>query len=268
MRIRFAWTKGLVAIAVALAMSSVASAGTITLSGQVDATYTIFGTLVPGEAFFKDGQTHIYRVGIFVRVSDLAPGESFGLVGYDMTLSGSGLQRYSGSGGGGAVVRPNYVGNNPITNLIISASGKTLTNWYTGGQNFDNGVSHADLIGMLTAIDPASLNGLEDDQGQPATDPRLAIGTGEAPTKIGAIFLVWNGQVPSQLNFNNVLGALADVPGKKFFNAVSLTAPPVLFVPEPSSIALLSLACVGFVFVARRCAAANRLAGSNFYLIK
>jgi hypothetical protein len=259
------WTCVLTVIAIVLHVPSVASAGTVALSGIIQATYTPSGTLI-SETAFADGQPHIYRVGIFVKVSNLAPGESFGLVGYDMSLTGlggsgpHGLSRTTLSTGipGPLFPRPNYFRDAPTTNLIISASGQPLTNWYTSGQNGDLGVSFTDLIGIITAIDPASLNGLEDAQGQPATDPRLAIGTSAIGTRLGVLYLQWDGVTPSQLNFNSVLGALADVPGKKFFNANAISAPPLVFVPEPSSIALMGMAGVGLAFMARRVKIARR----------
>jgi hypothetical protein len=245
------WKLGLVAIAAALVISSAASAGTMNLYATVQATYTTAGSLI-AETFIADGQPHIYRVGIFVQVSNLAAGESFGLVGYDISLTG-GLSRNTLNIGGATTgltnPKPNYVPDNPTTNLIISASGNPLSNWYTGGQNGDLGTA-GDLIGMLTAIDPANLNGLEDNQAQPATDPRLAIGTSALGTRIGVVYVLWNGTTPGQFNFNNGLGAFADVPGKKFFNSFPVSG--IFTIPEPGTIVLMGMAGVGLAFMARR----------------
>jgi len=240
------------AIAV-VAMASAASAAVITLTPVIQNTYDATTGASQQAGFKNDGLPHIYRIGVIAQITGQAAGETFGLAGYDVTLGG-GLSRNTltvGSASSGLTnPKPNYVPDSPATTLIISSSGTTLANWYAGGQNGDLGSSLTDLIGLLTAIDPSNLNGLEDDNG-PAPDPRVNIGTGSG-TRLGAIYVKWDGTTIGTFQIGNALTASAAA--NKFNNSLpTVVAPLVLIpVPEPASIALMGFAGLGLVVVARR----------------
>jgi hypothetical protein len=210
----------------------------------------------------EPGTPELYRFDIYARVSGLGPNESFGLVGYDMTFS-PGFTRNSLNIGGASTgltnPKPNYVADNPTTPLVVSASGQPLTNYYTGGQNGDLGSSTTDLVGMLTAIDASNLDGLEDGDGVHATDPRLAIGTNAGGTRIGAIYLRWDGVTNARFTLVNCIGATANRTTKLFSETFPITTLPFVFPltpppnpAEPSSFVLAGLAGVGIVLFRRK----------------
>jgi len=251
------WKLGLAAVVALVGVASVASAGTIALKADVQATYDPTTGAKTADTYTNDGQPHIYRVAIMANTTNLGAGEAFGLVGYDVGITG-GLTRNTVSVGGATTgltnPKPNYVGDSPTTALFVSSTGNPLTNWYTGGQNGDLGSSTTDLLGMLTAVDSANLDGLEDDQGVHATDPRLSIGTSAAGTRLGVVYVKWNGTTDSFFNINNPLYSIASVPNHSFSNTVAAVANGFHFipVPEPTSIVLMGLAGLGTVMLARR----------------
>jgi len=250
------WKLGFVAVVAVLALASTSSAATVTLTPTVQATYDNAGVLI-GNSFIKDGQPHIYRVGIMASIQGLGANESFGLVGYDVALQGAGLTRNTVSVGGATTgltnPKPNYVADSPTTPYFISASGNPLTNYYTGGNNGDLGSLGTDLIGMLTAVDSANIGGLEDDQGvHVAVDPRTTIGTSGGGTRLGVVYVKWDGVTSSTFTLTSPLFSTVNSATHSFSNTAAATVVPAVFVPEPSTIVLASMACVGLAFAARR----------------
>jgi len=254
------WKTGFAAVAV-LAFASMASAATMSLTPVVQATYDATTGALVGNSYIRDNTPHIYRVALMAGVGALGANESFGLVGYDIGLQ-PGLSRNTVSVGGAATgltnPKPNFVADSPSTSLIISSSGQTLTNYYTGGQNGDLGSSTTDLVGLLTAIDASNLDGLEDDQGVHATDPRLAIGTAVGGTRVGVVYVKWDGTTTALFSVLNGLGSTANKSTKLFSNTFAIAQGEGVnsfkfqAVPEPASIALMGLAGLGTVLLARR----------------
>jgi len=247
-----------VAAVAIVAMASVASAATITLTPVVQATYDSTGLVNQGNSYINDGQAHIYRVAILTQIAGQAAGESWGATSYDITLAG-GLGRNTVTDGGVTTgltrVKPNYVNDSTaINNPALFDSVGPVPDYYANGKNGDLGALTTDFIAITTAIDPANLGDLTDIDGNPASDPRQTIGTIGAGTRLGVVYVKWNGTTQGTLSLINASVASANANTNKFNDSVATTVAPLQFipVPEPTSIALMGFAGLGLVIAARR----------------
>jgi hypothetical protein len=201
----------------ALAIISVISgvrtveATNFSLELSIGATYSPDTGVQQSVGFLADSTPHIYRVDLIAHVSDLPPGKSFGLFGYDMRLNGLTRNRLDVGSIESGLTNPkrNYVADNPTTSLFDAVSQTPISNYYTGGQNGDLGESNRDLVGMLTAIDPFTLGNLVDENLIPQPDPRQAIGLGNG-TRLGALYVKWDGTIPATLSIIKGLFGVAD----------------------------------------------------------
>jgi len=238
----------LVAAVAIAAMASAASAATITLVPVIQQTYDSTGLVNQGAGFINDGQPHIYRVAITTKITGQGANESWGAASYDITLSG-GLARNTVTDGGVTTgltrVKPNYVNDSTaINNPALFDSVGPVPDYYANGKNGDLGLSTSDFIAITTAIDPANLGDLTDIDGNPAADPRQTIGVAAAGTRLGVVYVKWNGTVDGVLSLVNASVASAQADTNKFNNSVPTTVAPLILpaVPEPASVVLMGFA--------------------------
>jgi hypothetical protein len=256
----------LVVAALALLAPRAVSAAVVEISTRIGATHDPITGVKIGDGLQADGLPKILRMDISVIATGLGPNESFGLVGFDFAISGI-FTRYSGFGvimNGLQNPKPNYVADAPTTSLSVGATGQPLTNYYTGGQNGDLGVSTSDLIGILTAVDAHSLGDLVDADDNPAPDPRLQIGKGNG-TRIGVAWVNWNGQLGGSFGYNAALFATVDTVTHQFSSTAPAIAPAIFIVPEPSSLVLAGIAAGAFKVLWRHRRARELCAGRVAY---
>jgi hypothetical protein len=242
-----------------------AKPATFSLELSVGATHHPETGALQSTGFIADSTPHIYRVDLIAHVSGLAPGESFGVFGYDMRLNG--LMRNTlnlgGTGGGLINPKPNYVPDNPTTSLFSAVSESPLFDYYTGGANGDFGPSSSDLIGMLTAIEPFTLGNLVDENFVPQPDPRQTIGLG-AGTRLGALYVKWDGTSFATLSIINGLFTEADPINRLHYPPDPVPDSVLVFnvvVAEPATLILGVPMGIG-LFVFRRRAAMRSISRS------
>jgi hypothetical protein len=246
--------KTLAAFLGVMAIASLASAATITITDAIGQSFTgglggSTAALVSLGNGVQPGAT-IYRVDIFGTVVGATATNVFGATAFDAAVTG-GATRYNGgntTGGTGLTTsaRAVWTPNNPA--LGRADSGGTALNTFTLAS--DAGVSSTDFVAITNAVDPANLGKTFDPtSGDPATDPRLTMGT-TTPFKLGSLWVV-PGTTAGQLNLSNASFLIADVTGGQLITpatnmtVAALTIPAT--VPEPATIAMMGIGALGLI---------------------
>jgi len=247
--------KTLAAFLGVMAIASLASAATITITDAIGQSFTggtggSTAALVSLGNGVQPGAT-IYRVDIFGTVNGATATNVFGATAFDATVTG-GATKYAGgntTGGTGLTTsaRNVWTPNNPA--LGRADQGGTTLNTFTLAS--DAGVSNSDFIAITNAVDPANLGKTFDPTtGDPATDPRLTMGT-TTPFKLGSLWVV-PGTTAGQLNLSNASFLIADVTaGQLITPATNMTVAaltiPAAAVPEPATIAMMGIGALGLI---------------------
>ena len=234
-----------------MAIASLASAATITITDAIGQSFS--GSLTSGAALTSLGNgiqpgASIYRVDIFGTAVGATATNVFGATAFDATVTG-GAHLYTGpntAGGNGLTTsaRSVWTPNNPPLNR--ADQGGTSLNTFTLAA--DAGVSNSDYVAITNAVDPANLGKTFDPTtGDPATDPRLTMGT-TAPFKLGSLWIV-PGVTQGQLNLLNASFLIADVSsGQLITPATNITVAPLVFgLPEPGALAMMGIGALGLI---------------------
>lgn len=254
---RWKATLAVLVATVSLSTATIASAAaTIALSAQVSQTFDSTGALIGAGALTAvNAGNRIYQVDILETITGATSTQSFGAASEDVIL-GAGLSRNTlNVGSGTAVVRANWLPNNPAMTNVADSGGTSISNIFSNGDNADLGPSNSDLLGIAQDVDGATLGKtIDPNTFLPVADPRQAIGKGSA-FKLGSVFVVFNNGAPgstASLSFANTAAAIADSSATPVFGpSVPMTIANVVFtvppVPEPTSIALMGLGALGLI---------------------